>query len=369
MTHIAVGRLHIPVRLICSQRHKGRQECLSHRDITLAITIGSEYYQFTYAAQRLIIKAVKYAVILNPVSGNGKSLDVLARLYKWAEKNKVDFRFFTTTAPGDGIKLGKYCRLERFDRVIVVGGDGTVNEVGAALLGSNVVLGVIPGGKGNDFFKMTGANGFRRARLDGARRRQSSRSLDDAFRAAFHGEPRPVDSGTINGRPFFNSVGVGFDAEVAEIVARNDQVSGIAAYLLAVFKAWRNLKPKNIEIDLDGMIMKKEITLVCIGNGRSSGGGFLLTPSARIDDGLFDICVIGALPKSKIIQYLPRTLNGSHIRLEETAVYRSKKVSVRSANPLPVHIDGELMTPRPRRIDLQFNEDRILVATGKRYEK
>ena len=155
---------------------------------------------------------MKYAVILNPASGNGRAFDVLSRLHKWAGKNKISFEFFSTTGPGNGFKLGQYCRMQRFDRIIVIGGDGTINEVGSALLGSEIVLGVLPGGNGNDFFKMIGSNGDRRA--------QSSRGLESAFHTAFFGEPRHVDVGTINERPFFNSVGIGFDAEVARIVAK-----------------------------------------------------------------------------------------------------------------------------------------------------
>ncbi|UCC81092.1 MAG: diacylglycerol kinase family lipid kinase [Candidatus Zixiibacteriota bacterium] len=296
---------------------------------------------------------MRYAVILNPSSGNGRAFDVLLKLHKWTRKNRIAFEFFSTTGPGDGYKLGRHCRLERFERIIVVGGDGTINEVGSALLGSNITLGIVPGGNGNDFFKMIGTNG----------------SLDHAFHTAFFGKPWAVDVGTINNKPFFNSVGVGFDAEVAEIVDKNENVSGILAYLLAVFKALRNLKPKKVEIDLDGTVLSKEITLICIGNGRSSGGGFYLTPSALIDDGFFDICVIGALSKGRIFRYLPRTLNGSHIRLDGISIYRSRKISIRSRSSLPVHIDGEPLDPSPRQLDFRFNKEKILVASGNKNEK
>lgn len=292
-------------------------------------------------------------MILNPVGGNGKALDILPKLHKWAAKKRIEFEFFTTTGPGEGHNIGRYIRRERFDRAIVIGGDGTINEVGSALLGSGIVLGVIPGGKGNDFFKMTGTNG----------------SLGSAFHTAFFGEPREVDVGTINRKPFFNSVGVGFDAEVAEIVKKEQNKSGIWAYLSAVFKALRNLRPIKIEIDLDGLVMRKDITLICIGNGRCSGGGFYLTPSARIDDGLFDICVIDALSKSKVFQYLPRVLNGSHIRLDVTSIYRSRKAIIRSKYRLPVHIDGELLEPSPRKLDLRFNENKVMVAMSGKNEK
>ena len=296
---------------------------------------------------------MRYAVILNPVSGNGRAFNVLLKLHKWTRKNGIAFEFFSTTCPGDGYRLGRHCRLERFDRIIAVGGDGTVNEVGSALLGSNTILGIVPGGKGNDFFKMIGANG----------------GLENAFRAAFFGEPHPVDVGTINHKPFFNSVGVGFDAEVARIARENEKLSGTWAYLSAVFKAWRSLKSLKLEIDFSGMIIQKDITLVCVGNGRSSGGGFYLTPNARIDDGLFDVCVINALSRGKIFQYLPRTLNGSHVRLEGTNIYRSKKIIVKSKTKLPVHIDGEPLDPSPQRIEFKFSEEKILVAMGKKNGK
>jgi diacylglycerol kinase (ATP) len=296
---------------------------------------------------------MKYAVILNPVSGNGRALDVLEKLHKWTRKNRINFKFFSTTAAGDGYKLGRHCRLERFERVIVVGGDGTINEVGSALLGSEIVLGVIPGGNGNDFFKMIGTNG----------------TLDSAFKTAFFGEPRPSDVGTINGKPFFNSVGVGFDAEVGRIVAKNEKISGTAAYLLGVFEALRSLRPINIEMELDGMNIKKEITLVCIGNGRSSGGGFYLTPSAAIDDGLLDICVIDALPRRKVFTYLPRTLNGSHVRLDGIFIYRSKQVTLKSKSRLPVHIDGEPLVQPSKQLDFVIDDSRIYVAWGRKNEE
>ena len=163
-------------------------------------------------------------------------------------------------------------------------------------------------------------------------------------------------------------MGVGFDAEVAEIVKKDENKSGIWAYLSAVFKALRNLKPIKMEIDLDGVVMRKDVTLVCVGNGRSSGGGFYLTPSARIDDGLFDICVIDALTKTMVFRYLPRVFNGSHVRLDVTSIYRSRKATINSKSRLPVHIDGELLEPSPRKIELRFDENKIRVAMSGKNE-
>lgn len=291
---------------------------------------------------------MKNGVILNPVSGRGRSLRVMPKIIKWADENRQEFELFTTTAPGDGVRLGKLCRFKQFDRVIAVGGDGTVNEVATALAGSDIVLGIIPGGSGNDFYKMLGNNGNRK----------------NGFETAFKGKPRRVDIGLINGRPFFNSVGIGFDAEVARRASQYTAISGMLVYLVAVFQSWRNLKPIEVEIEIDKVKIESKITLLCVGNGRSSGGGFYLTPHADFDDGLLDICIIEALPKSKIFTYLPRTLNGSHVRLPGVKVYRAKKILVSSYREFPIHIDGELVATPVKKTEFRIDTRKLKIATA-----
>ncbi len=268
---------------------------------------------------------MKTAVIFNPVGGRGRSLDILPKVLAWAEKQNVPFEFFTTTRPGDGVRLAKLCKYRRFEQVVVVSGDGTINEVGSVLKGTEIVMGVIPGGSGNDFYKMLGNNDH----------------PENGFKTAFFGAPHEVDVGLVNDRPFFNTVGIGFDADVAQRANRSTGMPGMLVYLAAVFQSWRNLKPLELEIELDKHKFTAKVTLVCIGNGRSSGGGFYLTPQAYFDDGLFDICLIEAMPRSKIVTYLPRTLNGSHIRLPGVRMYRSRKIVISSYQKFPVHIDGE----------------------------
>lgn len=271
---------------------------------------------------------MRMALILNPAAGRGRSLDILPRVISWARKQKITFDFFSTAGPGDAVRLVRLCKFRRMERIIVLGGDGTVNEVGSALLDSNIVLGVIPAGSGNDFYRMLGNNG----------------RLESGFKTAFFGEPKLVDVGLINGRPFFNSVGIGFDAEVARQASRSTRrLPGIMVYLSAIFKTLPHLKPIDVDLELDKFRTETRATLVCVGNGRSSGGGFILTPQARIDDGLFDICLIEPLPRRRIFTYLPRTLKGTHVRLPGVRVFRSKRIAIRSPMKLPVHIDGEAL--------------------------
>jgi diacylglycerol kinase (ATP) len=274
---------------------------------------------------------MKVAIIVNPVSGKGRSLGVLPKVVSWCRKQGVELRIFTTTRPGDGVGQARLARIAGYERVMVLGGDGTVNEVGQVLLGTDTIMGILPGGSGNDFLKMVG----------------HKLSLEEAMRIAFMGEAHDVDVGIVNGRPFFNAVGIGFDAKVA-LEATRSRLSGFPAYLWAVFKVLRNHSPLSVDIELDQLKFSENVTLVSVGNGRSSGGGFYLTPRAKFDDGLFDICIMKYFPKSKVFSVVPRALKGTHVRLDGVRVYRSRRILVRSTEGFMVHIDGE---PQPEPLD------------------
>ncbi len=290
---------------------------------------------------------MKVAIIVNPVSGKGKSLGVLPKVVAWCRKEGVEFRLFTTTRPGDGVGQARLARIAGYERIVVLGGDGTVNEVGQVLLGTNAILGVLPGGSGNDFLKMLG----------------KKNGLEQAMRIAFLGEPHEVDVGIANGRPFFNVVGIGFDAKVA-LEAMRSRLSGFPAYLWAVFKVLRNHRPLPLEIELDQLKFSENVTLVSVGNGRSSGGGFYLTPRAKLDDGLFDICIMEFFPKSKVFSVLPRALKGTHVRLDGVRVYRSRRILVRSAEGFPVHIDGEPQPEPLEKLEIMLDIRKLKVSYG-----
>jgi diacylglycerol kinase (ATP) len=290
---------------------------------------------------------MKVAIIVNPVSGKGRSLGVLPKVVAWCRKEGVEFRLFTTTRPGDGVGQARLARIAGYERIVILGGDGTVNEVGQVLLGTNAILGVLPGGSGNDFLKML----------------SKKNSLEEAMRIAFLGEPHEVDVGTANGRPFFNVVGIGFDARVA-LKAMRSRLPGFPGYIWAVFKALRNHRPLPLEIELDQLKFSENVTLVSVGNGRSSGGGFYLTPRAKLDDGLFDICIMGFFPRSKVFNVLPRALKGTHVRLDGVRVYRSRRILVRSAEGFPVHIDGEPQPEPLEKLEIMMDMRKLKVSYG-----
>lgn len=288
---------------------------------------------------------MKIALIVNPVSGRGRSLGLLPKVVAWSKKNNIQFRTLTTQQAGDGVKLGRLALGERHDRIVVLGGDGTINEVGQAMAGTPCVMGVLPGGSGNDFFKMLG----------------NGKDLQMAIRTAFLGDGQPIDIGLANGRPFFNAVGIGFDAEVAARAMESKIFSGTWVYLSAVFKVLKKFKPYEFNIELDQFKLTEPVTLSCVGNGRWTGGRFMLTPQAHLDDSLFDICIIEGVPRRRIFRYLPRAIKGTHIRLEGVRMFRSRKVVVRSKEKFPVHIDGEVATSMEK-LEIVLDKRKLIVA-------
>ncbi len=289
------------------------------------------------------------AVIVNPASGNKKSLRILTRVISWCYDREIEFKLYSTKKAGDGIRLGKIARLDGYERIIVIGGDGTVNEVAQGIVGYPQVLGVLPGGSGNDFYKMLG----------------NGNSLDTAMETAFLGEPHEIDVGLVNGTPFFNAVGLGFDAEVA-IAASQSNIPGKWRYIIGVFKVLKQFTPYNVEIELDQLKLSEKVTLICIGNGRSCGGGFHLTPQARLDDGLFDVCLISSMPKFRIVRFLPKAIKGTHLRLEGVRIYRSRKIVVRSAEKFPVHVDGNILPESVDKLEITLERRKLKVASAEK---
>jgi diacylglycerol kinase (ATP) len=288
---------------------------------------------------------MKTAIIINPVSGRGKSLMLLPKVLSWCEDQKIEYKTYMTNAPGDATRLTRFALLDNHERIIALGGDGTVNEIGQALIGTKAILGVLPGGSGNDFFKMLTLSG----------------KLDEALEVAFRAQPHDIDYGLANGRPFFNAVGIGFDAEVAA-KARKSAVSGILIYLAAVFAVWRRFTPLSVDLELDQVKLSQNATLICVGNGRITGGIFRLLPQASLDDGLFDTCIIAGVSKMKIFSYLPRVIKGTHTRLSGVRIYRSRRVVVRSVQAFPVHIDGEVVPEPLEKLEITLVSNKLKVA-------
>lgn len=291
---------------------------------------------------------MKIMVIANPSAGKGKALDLLPTIDKLLASFDIKYDIRLPESAEKSTELANLaCRLG-YDRIIAVGGDGTVNSVATGILGSNAILGVIPAGIGNDFFRMLKIN-------DG---------FIDICRIAVFGEPISVDVGELNGRPFFNMLGIGFDAEIAQKVNEGKTNLGLLAYLISIYKVLNKYSPYPIRLRIDNVEIAEEVVLVAVGIGRVSGHGFALTPQAKIDDGKFDVCIAEKAGKIKILRVLRRILRGQHVREPGVKIYRCKQLEVYSEKPLPLQIEGETFNSSNDKLSIKMSPDKLRVAAS-----
>ena len=282
--------------------------------------------------------------IVNPVSGNGRTRKVLPHLLNLAKRIGMDFDMQLTQAPEHATELAREHSSE-FDIVVAVGGDGTVNEVAAGAVKSKAVMGVIPTGTGNDFVRAMG-------RL---------KNLQDYIHRIVAGKVRAIDTGilTLNNREFLfvNGIGAGFDAEVARESLNVHRLKGISRYLYAVLKTLSKYKSVEMQIELDDSVIEGKRYLVAVGNGISAGGGFLLTPEARLDDGLLDVCLVSDLSIGRVLQVLPSVLNGSHGKYPEVTMRKAKRIRIESEMPVSIHRDGEVPSEKVNDFEMRVDPE------------
>ncbi len=281
--------------------------------------------------------------IANPAAGKGRAGRQGRHVRARVESAGVRGEWLRTEAPGHGTALAERSAREGASAVVAVGGDGTVNEVVAGLMRvpreERPLLGVLPAGTGCDY-----------ARLLGLRRWD----IADAAAVLREGRVRTLDAGDVNGRFFANGVGLGFDGEVAADAAKFRLIRGFAAYLTSVFRVLKTWKNFRLLADVDGEILDGPAILAAVTIGPASGGGFYLTPGAKPDDGLFDVCRLGDFGKLEALRHLPKALDGSHVHLAKTTIRRGRSVTLSADRPLTAHVDGNVLTGVAHETPLRF---------------
>jgi YegS/Rv2252/BmrU family lipid kinase len=262
-----------------------------------------------------------------------------------------------TQAPGQSVDLAMQAAIEGYERVVAMGGDGTTDEVANGLLqaaerGYQAVLGSIPVGSGNDFSHAVGI----------------PFDLQQACQRLADGQVRTVDviRVTVDGEThvFDNSAGIGFDADVLLETRKMKRLRGFLMYLWAVFRvlATDSKWPYPMRITVDGKTLPhRAVTLITVANGPRAGGGFYLTPDARPDDGLFDVCVADQLGRWGILQLLPHAMKGTHKDKKPVTMLQGRHVLIEGERGLPGHVDGEVLCTKGCRIEFEILPGRLKV--------
>ncbi len=280
---------------------------------------------------------MKIGYIINPVAGR-KQAGKLAPLIKKATYDKgFEAAIYITGCPEDVVEKSEKAVREGCHLVVAVGGDGTISEVVNGIRQSNVVMGVIPAGSGNDF----------------ARSLSIPMDFKGALDCVFKGRTRRVDIGTVNGYFFSNVASVGFDAQVVmETENIKKYIRGPLAYPLGVIKALIRYKPFDIELETEDRKIKKQAVLVAVANGMYYGGGMKIAPGAVLDDGLFDVCLVEDMSKLKIMRLFPLIYSGRHLMRPETEYFRAREVRIKCQNG-HINTDGGIIGRCPADLSMQ----------------
>lgn len=240
-----------------------------------------------------------------------------------------------TTASGHAHELAR-ALANAGGIVAAAGGDGTIGEVAAGLHHSPSALAVLPIGTGNDFAR---ALGF-------------GTSLSRAVDAIVNGQPQAVDlirwkSGAQSGLGV-NVAGCGFDAVVARRINEGYRyLRGTTAYLAAVLASLRTYQPSQLRLQVDSTIIDTSVMLCAVANATSYGGGMLVAPNAKMDDGLLDVVIVEGLSSAAFLAAFPRVFKGTHVSHPRVRVLQGRSVSVTAEPRLPVLVDGELIGDTP----------------------
>lgn len=287
---------------------------------------------------RIYMTAKKYKLIANPAAGRGRSRDVVLRTVEAFKSRGVRFDLELTKGPGDAANIARRA-LDKFEAIVVVGGDGTVNDVLPGMVFSGRPLGIVPGGSGNDFIKAIGVPD----------------NIGKAVDLILAGKTGLIDVGRINNTYFANGVGAGFDAAVNRAsYTINHSKRGLLLYFCALLKTLGKYEAVPLVVTINNTVFKENIFLLTVGNGTTVGGGFRLTPHARVDDGLLDVTVVKPLPVPVLLWHLPKVFLGTIGRVKRYAtLLRTEKLVIEASGPVPIHVDGEIYGTSETRFEIE----------------
>jgi diacylglycerol kinase (ATP) len=266
----------------------------------------------------------KIVYIVNPISGKGKQSRIGAIITKESEDLGIQSEIVFTERPGHAKELARKAVSEGASVVVAVGGDGTVNEVAAGLLGSEGVMGIVPTGSGNGL----------------ARHLRLPLRFRDAVRVIIAGKQARIDTGTLNGRPFVSVAGAGFDAVVAKRFANTGQ-RGFFTYARTAFKAYFGYRQRKFRFNADGVEYVRKGIFVSFANSNQFGNNVSVAPMAELDDGYLDICVVRKIPFISLMFLAPAVFLKQIHKTKFVEIIRAREIFLERKKGKWVHLDGD----------------------------
>ena len=266
----------------------------------------------------------KVRFIINPISGGKKKNHIPEAIRKACLEFNLDADIFLCNSVSETKEKTKEAVISNYKAVIAVGGDGTINLIGVELINTQVALGIIPMGSGNGL----------------ARSLRIPFNIKKAIKTICDFNLQPIDTGEVNGIPFINLAGIGFDAHVAGIF-HNSQRRGLISYTKIILREFNRFTKEPIQIQVDGNTIQTSAFLLAVCNGPQFGNNAIIAPLASLRDGVFHITILKRLKWFDAPRLAFRLFKGTIHLDSNTECFSAKSLTiVRSKNGL-MNIDGE----------------------------
>lgn len=295
----------------------------------------------------------RITVLTNPASGHGGATHVAERAIAQFHRRGVDVVAIAGTDADHARRLVEGALERGMDALVVVGGDGIVSLALQTLAQSDIPLGIIPAGTGNDHAREFGI---------------PTKKPEAAADVVVDGVAETVDLGRITGadgtvRWFGTVMAAGFDSLVTDRTNRMTWPHGRMRYNLAMVAEISKLRLLPFRLTFDGEEVVTDLTLAAFGNTRSYGGGMLICPDADHSDGQLDVTMVQSASRAKLIRLFPTVFKGTHVDLDQVRTARAKVITVECAG-INAYADGEFVCPLPVEVTAVPGALRILRPAG-----
>lgn len=266
----------------------------------------------------------KAAFIFNPISGGHRLIPVIPLIERHINRNEYDYVIETTSYKGHARELANKYAWLGYDVVFAVGGDGTVNEVGCGLAGTNAALGIIPCGSGNGLARHLGI------------------PMDPFKAIKWLDRSRTIrmDYGLINGQPFFCTCGVGFDAAISMSFSKAG-TRGMTTYLENIIREVATYRNETYSLYVDGVKQEYSAFIVTCANAGQWGNNAYIAPHASVTDGLLDIAIIPSFTAIDVPKMAVQLFNRQLDRNRNVRMLQCRELKIVREKPGLAHFDGE----------------------------
>jgi diacylglycerol kinase (ATP) len=267
-------------------------------------------------------------IIVNPAAGANSTHRKWSSIRSLLKNAGLSFDYQFTEGKGHGIELAKTAAGDGYHYLVAVGGDGTVHEVANGILQTansrETTLGVISTGTGSDLSRSAGIS---------SDYTKACSALSNPHRMTIDiGLVKFIKNGRSQQRYFVNSAGIGFDATVVGTTERIPKVfGGTIPYLTGLILSLFGYKNKMVTFNIgDRPVEQTKVLSMVVANGRFFGGGMQIAPEAKLDDGLFDMVIVGDFAKTELLRIFPRVYKGTHLTYPKVRLEKENRISIES---------------------------------------